>query len=365
MSGISVSAQSLEDAANIATEFIYSLDNIPNEIRHLLEEIKHKESRVQELQYQIDSDSARWIKHTLRSANHNGSGPSTPSSSPTKPVGHLPAKIKQSYAEIEQLSTDKLALAERVVELLTRTSTRLAVDLNRARVLQGEPPTEVIPGSVLLASASASLSSLSSAAAATAGAAASAGSGVGAGTGHGSAGSGLVASTIGDSLKQALNASFSASDSSTRLASLNTPSSAPPTKKRKVTATSTPSIKVPASRSISPVAPTTKAVSHTRSRLSRQSYTAHVNQNKVSEPEPEEEEEEEPDPEDEDGDDKLYCFCQKPSAGDMIACDNNACPYEWFHLECVGITEPPPASTKWYCPFCINRVTARKGRKKS
>lgn len=31
-----------------------------------------------------------------------------------------------------------------------------------------------------------------------------------------------------------------------------------------------------------------------------------------------------------DGDDKeLYCFCQKLSYGEMIACDNPDCPYQW------------------------------------
>ena len=25
----------------------------------------------------------------------------------------------------------------------------------------------------------------------------------------------------------------------------------------------------------------------------------------------------------------------------MVACDNEDCPYEWFHYPCVGITDPP------------------------
>ncbi|KAF5383990.1 hypothetical protein D9757_006958 [Collybiopsis confluens] len=275
---------------------------------------------------------------------------STPSS-PTKAISHLPAKIKQSYAEIEMLSDDKLGLAERVVELLTRTCTRLNVDLNRAKVLQGESPTEMTTGHHHNRLPSSSSSVLAS----------------------------PVASTIGDSLKHALNASLGASDSRHAAAAVaNTSSSspaAPPTKKRKVTVSGTPSIKLPLSRSISPAAPppaaaattttttsATKSSSHTRSRLSRQSYSAAQNhQPKAAAAAAEHEVEDE----DEDADDKLYCFCQKPSAGDMIGCDNeDACPYEWFHLECVGITEAPPDSTKWYCPYCINRVT-RKGRKKT
>jgi hypothetical protein len=91
-----------------------------------------------------------------------------------------------------------------------------------------------------------------------------------------------------------------------------------------------------------------------------------------------------------------YCICNRVSFGTMIQCDNidvsatkNAashystyssspstatasakasrnkhnntrltqppvqnCKQEWFHLECVGLSEIPPRTTKWYCPEC-------------
>ncbi|KAJ3999788.1 hypothetical protein F5050DRAFT_1735667 [Lentinula boryana] len=90
------------------------------------------------LQHQIDSDSARWIRHLLRGANANALGFSPSPLSPSKPIAHLPAKIKQCYAEIEQLSAEKIAIAEQVVVLITRTHTRLGADLNSSRVLQGK-----------------------------------------------------------------------------------------------------------------------------------------------------------------------------------------------------------------------------------
>ncbi len=31
-----------------------------------------------------------------------------------------------------------------------------------------------------------------------------------------------------------------------------------------------------------------------------------------------------------------YCTCNRVSFGDMVACENDACPIEWFHYECVG-----------------------------
>ncbi|OQO14284.1 hypothetical protein B0A48_01160 [Cryoendolithus antarcticus] len=56
----------------------------------------------------------------------------------------------------------------------------------------------------------------------------------------------------------------------------------------------------------------------------------------------------------EEGDDALYCFCQKVSFGDMVACDNDACKYMWFHWSCVGLAETPTG--EWFCPDC------RKGK---
>ena len=46
-----------------------------------------------------------------------------------------------------------------------------------------------------------------------------------------------------------------------------------------------------------------------------------------------------------------YCLCDHVSYGEMIACDNADCLIEWFHYNCVGITEQPKG--KWYCPNCL------------
>ncbi|KAF5027244.1 hypothetical protein F66182_660 [Fusarium sp. NRRL 66182] len=76
-----------------------------------------------------------------------------------------------------------------------------------------------------------------------------------------------------------------------------------------------------------------------------------------------------------------YCLCNRVSFGTMIACENSdvsgssnaynhplstssrkkradneltsqQCKQEWFHLECVGLSEVPARTTKWYCPDC-------------
>ncbi|KAH8595560.1 hypothetical protein B0O99DRAFT_686551 [Bisporella sp. PMI_857] len=72
-----------------------------------------------------------------------------------------------------------------------------------------------------------------------------------------------------------------------------------------------------------------------------------------------------------DPDEPRYCLCNRVSFGTMIGCENNECEKEWFHLECVGLTDIPPRTTKWYCPDCRKKlnlgergeVTAR-GKKK-
>ncbi|XP_063829493.1 inhibitor of growth protein 3 [Ostrinia nubilalis] len=58
-----------------------------------------------------------------------------------------------------------------------------------------------------------------------------------------------------------------------------------------------------------------------------------------------------------------YCICNQVSYGDMVACDNQDCPYEWFHYPCVGITAPPKG--KWYCPQCQNNMRRNRAHRKN
>jgi inhibitor of growth protein 3 len=61
------------------------------------------------------------------------------------------------------------------------------------------------------------------------------------------------------------------------------------------------------------------------------------------------------DQEEDESDDSKYCFCQRVSFGDMVACDNDNCQYQWFHWECVGIKEEPVGD--WLCPDCRKQPT--------
>ena len=44
-----------------------------------------------------------------------------------------------------------------------------------------------------------------------------------------------------------------------------------------------------------------------------------------------------------------YCHCGQVSYGQMIGCDNDRCPREWFHLACVKMEKVPSSKTKWFC----------------
>ncbi|KAJ5728463.1 hypothetical protein N7493_004793 [Penicillium malachiteum] len=60
-----------------------------------------------------------------------------------------------------------------------------------------------------------------------------------------------------------------------------------------------------------------------------------------------------------DANEPRYCLCGDVSFGTMICCENQDCDREWFHLDCVGLSEVPSRTAKWYCPDC--RVKLSKG----
>ena len=41
-----------------------------------------------------------------------------------------------------------------------------------------------------------------------------------------------------------------------------------------------------------------------------------------------------------------YCYCNDVSYGEMVACDNEACEREWFHLKCAGLTRAPDENSE-------------------
>ncbi|PIA15787.1 hypothetical protein COEREDRAFT_102660 [Coemansia reversa NRRL 1564] len=53
-----------------------------------------------------------------------------------------------------------------------------------------------------------------------------------------------------------------------------------------------------------------------------------------------------------------YCYCNQVSYGEMVACDNDNCEVEWFHLGCVDLKGPPEGT--WYCRDCSQRFKKRR-----
>lgn len=55
-----------------------------------------------------------------------------------------------------------------------------------------------------------------------------------------------------------------------------------------------------------------------------------------------------------------YCYCNQVSYGEMVACDMDRCPREWFHLDCLGLTKAPKGNAKWFCDECKENL--KKGK---
>jgi tRNA A-37 threonylcarbamoyl transferase component Bud32 len=51
-------------------------------------------------------------------------------------------------------------------------------------------------------------------------------------------------------------------------------------------------------------------------------------------------------------DTERYCYCDAPSAGPMVGCDNPDCDRQWFHFYCAGLKEAPPDDVAWFCRDC-------------
>ena len=105
-----------------------------------------------DLHQEIQKEGSKYIRHTLRNVQafqtqqqqQQQQQPQTSNGGTTSPVptkekdAHLPSKIQASYAEIDKLALEKLELAQRIVELITRARARLDHDLGKVLALQGE-----------------------------------------------------------------------------------------------------------------------------------------------------------------------------------------------------------------------------------
>jgi hypothetical protein len=58
----------------------------------------------------------------------------------------------------------------------------------------------------------------------------------------------------------------------------------------------------------------------------------------------------------------VFCYCQDIEYGQMVACENSQCRFEWFHFGCVGLKTEPKGV--WYCPDCRKLDRFKRKRRK-
>ncbi|KAG6330037.1 hypothetical protein ID866_9052 [Astraeus odoratus] len=336
--------QNLEEAATIASEFISTLENIPSEVQYLLQELRTKETQSQELQQEIARESHKYIRCVLRS-DTDTSSKEKDKSSPSPPI----EKINTTQQTLARIADEKIALAERIVAILSRKRSRLDYDLARVLALQGEPD----PAAIVAGVAQPFLLS---------------GSGIGSTSSAYVLGGRNPAAQINESLRNAFSGGMSVPLSAAgSLASVNSRAGVEESAYKKRKLNTQESIKLPS--------PAPSCVTSTgRGRRKKRGVSSEVDDFDIEYAEDTQgvedaEGEEEDGEEGEDGEDKeLYCFCQSLSYGEMIACDNAGCPYQWFHLPCVHLKQPLPE--RWYCSECTKRgmgatsAPSRKSRKK-
>jgi hypothetical protein len=51
-------------------------------------------------------------------------------------------------------------------------------------------------------------------------------------------------------------------------------------------------------------------------------------------------------------DNEHYCVCRGVVLDAMVQCEYPSCPFQWFHPECVGLSQMPAANEYWICPYC-------------
>jgi len=298
------------------------LDNLPSEISFLLTEIQHIDIRSQELQQEAAKEASRYIRH---------SGRSTPGTPPNAKETAIQETIKEHYAQIEQLADEKLVLAQRVVDLISRARAKLDYDLSKVLVHQGEDPN---------------VATISTP----------------------SAGPTPRRNAFHE-IKETLR---TPRETTPVVSAIPAPAQLVGHKRRRAVGGATTS----STRYNSPAPSTgyTGTGIQRSARLAASDFNQSARQSPLPRRQsPSVEAEEDAEGEEDDGneeDKNLYCFCQKLSYGTMVGCDDDDCRYQWFHVGCVGLKDPPEGG--WYCPECTARRgqklaggVSRKGRKKN
>ncbi|KAL4753424.1 hypothetical protein BDW72DRAFT_201558 [Aspergillus terricola var. indicus] len=395
-------AHGQEDCASVLEQFVHDVANLPLEINHLMEEIQAKDKIIQECRALINSRDASIQKFIKL----NGSLTPNPKEEQYSKI------VLQNLDKSSQLQDEKIQLSEKACILLDRQIKKLDIkirDLQNDGVLSNDPPIPSLfnnkdqyrdPPKIFFPDSSTDSASFSSPLAASSGnanptprlslslnrthsaaglsqTARSSAPATPAATAHFQQRQRESSAGAIDSKRRRLNAtlgSLPAASSNLRQSSLGpgTPKAGTPASSRAGSAgpRSTGVTKKALTKKVAPHQQLKKLKSLNGKHTKRSSSTSRVKSHKKSPSGGDDDDDESmlssaelsesengdmhiDDEEEDEGneDTKVYCTCRTVSHGDMVACDNDDCKFEWFHWKCVGLTREPVG--KWYCPDCL------------
>jgi len=357
----------MEEAATLLNEFVGSLENLPSEVAHILAEVANKELAYYDIRTKLLARDASIQKH------HKASGLLTEN---PKEVAQV-AKCRSDYGKMASLGDDKIRLADRGVALVGRHLAKLERELEKLQrhgVQIGLPPlaahltaVQPVPGSPYSFVSPAGTPGVAAVPS----------------TPFTTTPAGTPTDARNLKRKNAPT-SIPIDNASQQRGALGSPSYA---------GQPSPFVSAPAG-SARPARPSRLSSAFTAvnspSASEADSYGTRERKRapkkrRVSVAEEEEDDYEDEDAEGEDDDeeldasrngagavavegapdDQIFCLCQRVSFGEMVGCDNEACSYEWFHFECVGLKSQPEG--EWFCPYCkpeMERTREAAGRKR-
>ncbi|SOV02358.1 related to YNG2 - component of NuA4 histone acetyltransferase complex [Ustilago sp. UG-2017a] len=330
------------EIAAIATEFISNLDNLPQEVSHMVKEIEHKDAKIQDLLPKIAARESQ-LREILQKSGGGLSNPSGNLSEADRVKAEkLAEKIRTDYGRADEWSSQKEALSIRLWRSIHAHHKHLKEEMNKISpsVLNNFSSTASIgtPQVPSLSALPAALAGLKSPAVEMD----SPLSGLKRKGSILSPGVGTL--TPGTPMSAAARARAGG-----RTTPVESGSPAPPERGLGGSIRGVGASRKTRGGSLSASGPG-------RSGLSQSTELGSLGLEGF-EGEPGEGEE------GEEKDDTPYCFCQRVSFGEMIGCDNAEndpdCK-EWFHIGCVGVTKPLPQ--KWYCSECLAKLKNKRRR---
>ncbi|GAA6010132.1 hypothetical protein JCM11491_005355 [Sporobolomyces phaffii] len=391
-----------EDAAVLLADFVSSLDNLPSEVCHILEEISHKEGRVSDLKSRATQRDQAIQKHA-RPASQGGQGLLVANPKEESSI----KKIKLDFENAELATREKVALSERGVNLLSRHLNRLQTQLDL--LTSTAPPLPSLPSFAPIPPAAAPAAAMYAAQpayGATPGAnpaynAYGVGGYAGAQNTPGSLQRKTSSTPAQIAALPAQMAQYGATPYAMGSPGPGTPIGAAASRRGGAPSRlqnvaygppgGSPQLGQLGQNGQANLALLAQQQQHQQQQMhqhqmrlalqaqalsaqqaaNQSQQLAQLQQQQLHQQQQQQQhgnkrkrqEEQSPAPtiEEENGEAEdltPYCFCHRPSFGEMIGCDAPDCKIEWFHLNCVGLKTTPEGS--WFCSQCEPKIKAQQ-----